>query len=111
MLKLSNQNKRNAQRKFLRMAKLVAAGKLPEEKLQKSYGAYKNHISHGNCYRLGQAMDQRINSVLQGQHYEEGGKNMRYNCGCPEQEEHPCMNPNEGELDCRDCCYGKEEEE
>ena len=36
---------------------------------------------------------------------------MRYNCTCPELEEHPCMNPNEGNLDCRDCCYGKEDEE
>ena len=59
-----NQNKRNAQRKFLRMAKLVAAGKLPEEKLQASYGAYKNHISHGNCYKLGKAMDAKIRKEL-----------------------------------------------
>ena len=62
--KLKNQNKRNAQRKFLRMAKLVAAGKLPLEKFQASYGAWKNHISHGNCYKLGRAMDQKINDVL-----------------------------------------------
>lgn len=62
--KVKNQNKRNAQRKFLRMAKLVAAGKLPEEKLKASYGAYKNHISHGNCYRLGQAMDEIIRKEL-----------------------------------------------
>ena len=62
--KLKNQNKRNAQRKFLRMAKLVAAGKLPMEKFQTSYGAWKNHISHGNCYKLGRAMDQKINNVL-----------------------------------------------
>lgn len=63
--KLKNQNKRNAQRKFLRMAKLVAAGKLPKEKFMTSYNAWKNHISHGNCYRLGKAMDDRINKILQ----------------------------------------------
>lgn len=62
--KLKNQNKRNAQRKFLRMAKLVAAGELPAEKFQASYGAWKNHISHGNCYRLGKAMDEKINEIL-----------------------------------------------
>ena len=62
--KVKNQNKRNAQKKFLRMAKLVAAGKLPEEKFRASYGAYKNHISHGNCYRLGQAMDEIIRKEL-----------------------------------------------
>lgn len=58
--KLKNQNKRNAQRKFLRMAKLVAAGKLPVEKFNASYGAWKNHIAHGNCYRLGVSMDKTI---------------------------------------------------
>lgn len=62
--KVKNQNKRNAQKKYLRMAKLVAAGKLPEEKLRASYGAYKNHISHGNCYRLGRAMDRMIEATL-----------------------------------------------
>lgn len=64
--KLKNQNKRNAQRKFLRMAKLVAAGKLPEEKFRASYGAWRNHISHGNCYHLGKAMDEKINEILGG---------------------------------------------
>ena len=62
--KLKNQNKRNAQRKFIRMAKLVAAGKLPMGKFQASYGAWKNHISHGNCYRLGKAMDEKIKGIL-----------------------------------------------
>lgn len=65
--KLKNQNKRNARRKFTRMAQLVASGKLPEEKFRASYGAWKNHISHGNCYRLGQAMDQKIERVMQNE--------------------------------------------
>ena len=63
--KLKNQNKRNAQRKFARMARMVDAGKLPMEKFQASYGAWKNHISHGNCYGLGNKMDKRINETLQ----------------------------------------------
>lgn len=62
--KLTNQNKRNAQRKFMRMAKLVAAGELSVENFRVSYGAWKNHISHGNCYKLGKAMDERINEIL-----------------------------------------------
>ena len=62
--KLKNQNKRNAQRKFLRMARLVAEGKMPEEKFRTSYNAWKNHISHGNCYRLGQSMDEKIRRIL-----------------------------------------------
>ena len=66
--RLKNQNKRNAQKKFLRMAKLASVGKLPVEKFTASYGAWKNHISHGNCYRLGNAIDQKINSILNGQY-------------------------------------------
>lgn len=58
--KLSNQKKRNAQKKYIRMAKLVAAGELPMEKLETSYTAHKAHRSHGNCYKLGKALDERI---------------------------------------------------
>lgn len=62
--KLKNQNKRNAQRKYLKMAKLVAEGKLSIEKFNASYNAWKNHISHGNCYNLGLAIDRKINEIL-----------------------------------------------
>lgn len=62
--KLKNQNKRNAQRKYTRMAKLVAVGDLPEEIFWNSYRAWKNHISHGNCQRLGKEMDKRISAIL-----------------------------------------------
>lgn len=61
--KLKNQNKRNAQRKFRKMAKLVADGKLPKEKFDTSYGSWKNHISHGNCYRLGIVMDKKVGMI------------------------------------------------
>lgn len=63
--KLKNQNKRNAQRKFLRMAKLVASGKLSKDKFNASYGAWKNHISHGNCYHLSKAMDKKLQGILE----------------------------------------------
>ena len=62
--KLKNQNKRNAQRKFVRMAKLVAAGRLPKSKFDASYGAWKNHISHGNCRCLRNTMDRKIVEIL-----------------------------------------------
>lgn len=62
--KVKNQNKRNAQKKFVRMAKLVAAGKLPREKFDASYGAWKNHISHGNCCGLGKTMDEKIRQII-----------------------------------------------
>ena len=63
--KLKNQNKRNAQKKYLKMAKLVVAGKLSIDKFNASYNAWKNHISHGNCYKLSKAMDEKINNILQ----------------------------------------------
>lgn len=62
--KLKNQNKRNARKKFARMAKLVTANKLPVEKFDASYKAWKNHISHGNCYRLSKSMDKKIKEIL-----------------------------------------------
>ena len=62
--KLKNQNKRNAQRKFLRMAKLVVSGRLSKEKFYASYNAWKNHISHGNCYGLSKTMEQKLKGVL-----------------------------------------------
>lgn len=62
--KLKNQNKRNAQRKFLRMAKLLASGKLSKEKFNASYSAWKNHISHGNCYKLAKVFEIKINKTL-----------------------------------------------
>lgn len=62
--KLKNQNKRNAQRKFIRMARLVKAGKLSNEKFQASYGAWKNHALHGSCKKLIWTMDQKVNAIL-----------------------------------------------
>mgnify|MGYP003292440404 CR=1 FL=1 len=50
--KLKNSNKRNAQRKYLKMAKLVACKKLSNKKFNDSFNAWKNHISHGNCKKL-----------------------------------------------------------
>lgn len=72
--KLKNQNKRNAQKKFVRMARLVAEGKLQPEKFRDSYGAWKNHISHGNCHNLGRVMDKKMGEILK-QINEEGIQN------------------------------------
>lgn len=63
--KVKNENKRNAMRKYRRMAYLVAEGKLTREKFDASYGAYKNHISHGNCYKLGKSMDDIVYRIIE----------------------------------------------
>lgn len=64
--RLKNQNKRNAQKKFTRMAKLVAQGSLSAERFNSSYNAWKNHISHGNCYSVGRSMDEKIGKIIGG---------------------------------------------
>ena len=63
--KLKNQNKRNAQKKYRRMAKLVADGKISAEKLQASYGSWSNHVSHGNCYHLEKEIRNMIEGILE----------------------------------------------
>ncbi len=62
--KLKNENKRDAKKRFKRMAYLVKRGKLNREKFDESYNAWKNHISHGNCVKLGHEMDGYIKGIL-----------------------------------------------
>ena len=62
--KLKNQNKRNARRKYTRMARLVKAGKMSEAAFRASYGAWKNHTSHGNCVQIRRDMDRKINAII-----------------------------------------------
>ena len=62
--KLKNQNKINSQRKYLKMAKLVSLEIIPRDKFDSSYCAWKNHISHGNCYKLGKTTDDKLFKIL-----------------------------------------------
>lgn len=48
--------------RYAKMVKLLCEGKITEEKFQASYGAWKNHISHGNCKNLSKKMDKLIES-------------------------------------------------
>lgn len=64
--KLKNENKRAAKKKFKRMVGLVKSGKLSEEKFYESYNAWKNHISHGNCVKLGYEMDKYVEKLFGG---------------------------------------------
>ena len=63
--KVRNENKRNAQKKYRRMSKKVVEGTLPIERLDSSYGAYRNHISHGNCEKLEIGMRNMISKILE----------------------------------------------
>ena len=62
--KLKNENKRAAKKKFAKMICLVKLGKLSKEKFYESYNAWKNHISHGNCVKLGYEMDKYVETLF-----------------------------------------------
>ena len=62
--RIKNQNKRNAQRKFLKMAKLVAAGRIPQEDFDRSYDAWKNHAAHGDCRGMIISMNAKIKEKM-----------------------------------------------
>lgn len=64
--RLKNENKRGAKKKFRKMVDLVNKGKLSREKFNESYNAWKNHISHGNCVKLGYEMDKYVKELLNG---------------------------------------------
>ena len=64
--KLKNSNKRNAQRKYLKMAKLVASRKLSNKNFNDSFNAWINHILHGNCYKLSQNFYLKIKDIVKG---------------------------------------------
>lgn len=62
--KVRNENKRNARRKYVKMAKLVSAGKLDRKKFDGSFLAYKNHLSKGNCYSLSSKLENDISLII-----------------------------------------------
>lgn len=62
--KLLNEKKRVAKKRYKKMTKLVKERKLSEENFYKSYNAFKNHISHGNCIKLSYEMDKYVDKWL-----------------------------------------------
>lgn len=62
--KLTNEKKREAKKRYKKKAELVKKGKLSIERFDKSYRAYKNHISHGNCVKFGYELDRYIEEIL-----------------------------------------------
>ena len=64
MRRLKNQNKRNAQRKYFRMGKGVASGRIEPEAFRSSFVAWQNHASHGSCHGLIKQMNERISETM-----------------------------------------------
>lgn len=64
--KLAGENKHRIKKKLRRWAKAVKRGRMSEEKFYEKYNAWKNHASHGNCYKLCQSMDLLVEELLKG---------------------------------------------
>jgi hypothetical protein len=62
--KVKNENKRNAMKKYRRFARIVAEGKADRNCLEESFGAYQNHISHGDCDGVYKKIKRDIKEIL-----------------------------------------------
>ena len=62
--KLLGEKKREEKKRLRRLAKLVTEGKLSREKFEEHYASWRNHVSHGNCYKLLKDMDTFKNELL-----------------------------------------------
>ena len=62
--KLIGENKRQQKKKIRKYIKLISEGKMSIKEFNERYAAWKNHASHGNCYKLIQSMDRYVESLL-----------------------------------------------
>ena len=64
--KLTGDNKRQIKKKVRQHIKLIRDGKITKEKFDEKYKAWKNHASHGNCYKLICSMDEYVEELFKG---------------------------------------------
>lgn len=62
--KLTGDNKRQIKKRLRTNAKLVQSGKMTREKFDEKYQSWKNHASHGNCYKLITEMDKFVETLF-----------------------------------------------
>lgn len=62
--KIRNENKRNACRKYKRMAHLVVDGKLSIKKFNECYQSWKAHAAFGDCEGIISNLNKQINEIL-----------------------------------------------
>lgn len=58
--RIRNENKRNAQRKYGKMSKLVRDGKMSEEKFIECYTAWKAHAAFGDCKGITETIEKQF---------------------------------------------------
>lgn len=62
--KLLGDKKRKAKKKYRKLAIKVIKGEMTKENFYRSYNSWKDHISKGNCVKLGYKMDLYIEKLL-----------------------------------------------
>lgn len=62
--KLTGANKRQIRKRLRRYAALVNSGRMKRREFNERYEAWKNHASHGNCYKLICSMDRYVESLF-----------------------------------------------
>ena len=62
--RIRNENKRNAYRKYKKMAQLVVDGKLSKKKFNECYSSYKSHADFGDCEGIIKNLDKQIEKIL-----------------------------------------------
>ena len=66
--KIRNENKRNAYRKYKKIARLVVSGKLDRKKFDECYKSWKAHADFGDCRGIIDNLDRQINEILESSH-------------------------------------------
>lgn len=61
--RIRNENKRNAYRKYKKMARLVVDGKLSEKKFNECYTSWKAHADFGDCEGIIENLDRQIYEI------------------------------------------------
>lgn len=68
--KLTGENKRHIKKRLRKYANLVKEGKMSRKEFDEKYNAWKNHASHGNCYKLIYNMDEFVRELFEGKQME-----------------------------------------
>ncbi len=63
--RIRNENKRNAYRKYKRMAHIVASGQLDQKKFEQCYQSWKAHAAFGDCSELVSRLDGQIFEIIE----------------------------------------------
>lgn len=64
LCRIRNENKRNAYRKYKKMAHLVVQGKIELTKFNECYQSWKAHAAFGDCEGIISNLDKQINEIL-----------------------------------------------